>query len=154
MSSKRLIGPFFSEGDTVDGPKYLSMLQEFFIPEVRKMKKMRSIVFQQDEAPPHFAADVRRFLDKTFAGRWIGRGGPIWWAPRPSDLPPLDFFLWGHLKNIVYLSLCEDLAELKSRIHDEIKSISQKTLYDVFSNISKRMNLCVSVDGGHFQHLL
>ena len=33
------------EGDTVDGPKYRFMLQEFFIPEVRKMKKMRSIVF-------------------------------------------------------------------------------------------------------------
>ena len=77
MSSKRLIGPVFFEGDTVDGPKYLSMLREFFIPEVRKMKKMRSIVFQQDGAPPHFAADVRRFLDKTFPGRWIGRDGPI-----------------------------------------------------------------------------
>ena len=124
MSSKRLTGPFFFEGDTVDGPKYLSMLQEFFIPEVRKMKKMRSIVFQQDGAPPHFAADVRRFLDKTFPGRWLGRGGTIRWAPRSSDLTPLDFFLWGHLKNVVYLSPCEDLAGLKSRIHDEIKSIS------------------------------
>ena len=132
----------------------VSMLQEFFIPEVRNMKKMRSIVFHQDGAPPHFAADVRRFLDKTFPGRWIGKGGPIRWTPRPSDLTPLDFFLWGHLKNVVYLSPWEDLAELKSRIQDEIKSISQKTLYDVFSNISKRMNLCVSVDGGHFQHLL
>ena len=130
------------------------MLQEFFIPEVRKMEKMRSIVFQQDGAPPYFAADVSRFLDKTFPGRWIGRGGPIRWAPRPSDLTLLDFFLWGRLKNVVYLSPFEDLAELKSRIHDEIKSISQKTLFDIFNNISKRMNLCVSVDGGHFQHLL
>ena len=150
MSSKRLIGPFFFEDDTVDGPKYLSMLQEFFIPQVRKMKKMRSIVFQLDGAPPHFVADVRRFLDKTFPGRWIGRGGPIRWAPRPSDLTPFDFFLWEHLKNVLYLSPCEDLAELKSRIHHEIKPISQKTQYDVFSHISKRMNLCVSVDGGHF----
>ena len=154
MSSKRLIGPFFFEGDTVDGSKYLSMLQEFFIPKVRKIEKMRSILFQQDEAPLHFAADVRRFLDKTFPGRWIGRGGRIQWALRLLDLTLLDFFLWGHLKNVVYLSSCEDLTELKSRIHDEIKSISQKTLYDVFSNIWKRMNLCVSVDGGHFQHLL
>ena len=80
MSSKRLIGPLFFEGDTVDGPKYLFMPQEFCIPEVSKMKKMRSIVFQQDGAPPHFAADVRRFLDKTFPGRWIGRGDPIRWA--------------------------------------------------------------------------
>ena len=103
MSSKRLIGPFLFEGDTVNGPKYLTMLQEFFIPEVRKMKKMRSILFQQDGTPPHFAADVRRFLDKAFPGRWIARGSPIRWTPRLSDLTPRDFFLWGHLENVVYL---------------------------------------------------
>ena len=71
------------------------MLQEFFIPEVRRMKKMHSIVFQQDGAPPHFAADVRRFLYKTFPERWIGRGGPIRWAPRSPDSIPLDFFSMG-----------------------------------------------------------
>ena len=102
------------------------------------MKKMRSIVFQKDRTPPHFAADVRRFLDKTFPGRWIGRGDPIRWAPRWPDLTPLDSFLWGHLKNVVYLSPCEDLAELKSRIHDEIKSILQKKLYLMFLVIFRK----------------
>ena len=151
MSSKRLIG---SKVILSMVQSTVSMLREFFIPEVRKMKKMRSIVFQQDGAPPHFAAGARRFLDKTFPRRWIGRGVPIRWASLSSDLTSLDFFLWKHLKNVVYLSSCEDLAELKSRIHDEIKSISQKTLLEVFGNISKRMNLCVSVDGGHFEHLV
>ena len=87
----------------------VSILEEFFILQVRKM---RFIVFQKDEAPPHFAVDVRRFLDETLAERC---------APRSLDLTQLDFFLWKHLKNV---SSCEDLAELKSRIHDEIKSIS------------------------------
>ncbi|CAF1680033.1 unnamed protein product, partial [Adineta ricciae] len=89
MSRTHLIGPFFFEGDTVNGEKYLSMLQNFFLPE-------------QDGAPPHFAVDVRQYLDHQFPQRWIGRGGPIRWAPRSPDLTPLDFFLWGHLKNIVY----------------------------------------------------
>ena len=65
MSNKRLIG---SRVILPMVQSTVSMLQEFFIPEVRKM---RSIVFQQDGAPPHFAADVRRFLDKTLPGRWI-----------------------------------------------------------------------------------
>ena len=151
MSSKRLIGPWVILSIV---QSTVPILQEFFIPEVRKMKKMRFIVFQHDGAPLHFAADVRRFLNKTFSGKWIGRGGPMRWASLSSDLTPLNFFLWEHIKNGVYLSSCEDLAELKSRIHDEIKSISQKILLEVFGNISKRMNLCVSVDGGHFEHLL
>jgi hypothetical protein len=30
------------------------------------------------------------------------RGGQIFWPPRSSDLIPMDFFLWGYVKNIVY----------------------------------------------------
>ena len=71
MSSKRLIG---SRVILSMVQSTVSILQEFFNPE---MRKMRSIVFQRDGAPPHFAAGVRRFLDKTFPGRWIGKGGPI-----------------------------------------------------------------------------
>ena len=76
-----------------------SILEEFFIREV---KKMRSLVFQQDGVPPHFAADVRRFLDKTFSGRCVRR-----WP----NLTPLDFFLW---ERRLSLSM-RTLAELKSR---------------------------------------
>jgi hypothetical protein len=154
MSKNRLIGPFFFEGDTVNGEKYLSMLQTFFIPEVRKLRKTRSIIFQQDGAPPHFSSDVRQFLDNHFSDRWIGRGGPILWAPRSPDLTPLDFFLWGHVKNNVYKSPIKDMNDLKTKIEMEIKSITKETLSNVFSNIVKRMNLCISVDGDHFEHLL
>jgi len=56
LSKNRLIGPFFFDDEIVDGENYLAMLQSFFIPEVRRLKKGRSIIFQQDGAPPHFAA--------------------------------------------------------------------------------------------------
>jgi hypothetical protein len=59
MSKNHLIGPFFFEDDTVNGENYLTMLQNFFMPEVRKLHKVRSCIFQQDGAPPHFARDVR-----------------------------------------------------------------------------------------------
>ncbi|EZA48673.1 hypothetical protein X777_13179, partial [Ooceraea biroi] len=40
-------------------------------------------------------------LNESFPDRWIGRGGRISWPARSPDLMPLDFFLWGHLKNEV-----------------------------------------------------
>ncbi len=61
MSKNRLIGPFFFEDDTVNGKNYFSMLETFFIPEVRKLHKLWSILFQQDGAPPHFSTDVRQY---------------------------------------------------------------------------------------------
>ncbi|EZA62612.1 hypothetical protein X777_10243, partial [Ooceraea biroi] len=44
----------------------------------------------------------RNILNESFPDRWIGRGGRISWPARSPDLTPLDFFLWGHLKNEVY----------------------------------------------------
>ena len=132
------------------------MLQSFIIPEVKRLKKVHSIIFQQDGAPSHFASNVRQFLKEYFQNRWIGRGGPVRWAPCSSDLTPLHlhFFLWGHVKNKVYKTPVNDISDLKERINNEIKSISKDTLSNVFSNILKRMNLCISVDSDHFEHLL
>ena len=126
----------------------------FFIGEIRKLHKVRSIIFQQDGAPPHFARDVRQYLDSQFPQRWIGRGGPIRWALRSPDLTPLDFFLWDHLKNIIYQTPIKNLNELKMRIQNEVKSISKDTLCNVFENISKRMELCIEMEGNHFENLL
>ena len=46
------------------------------------------------------------------------------------------------------------MTELKQRIENEIKSISKTTLSNVFPNVIKRMNFCVSVEGNHFEQLL
>ncbi|XP_028158533.1 uncharacterized protein LOC114351490 [Ostrinia furnacalis] len=35
------------------------------------------LYWQQEGAPPHFAGQVRDYLDEQFGDRWIGRGGPI-----------------------------------------------------------------------------
>jgi hypothetical protein len=61
----------------------------------------RELHFMHDGAPAHFSLISRRYLNRKFPGRWIGRGGPIAWPLRSSDLNPLDFFLWRHLKSLV-----------------------------------------------------
>jgi hypothetical protein len=57
---------------------------------------------QQDGAPPHYHRHVRAYLDETLPGRWIGRRGAIKYPPRSPDLTPLDFYLWGTLKDEVH----------------------------------------------------
>ena len=58
--------------------------------------------FQHDGAPAHFALDVREYLNNVFPNRWIGRGGPVQWPPRSPDLTPMDIFIWGEMKCLVY----------------------------------------------------
>ena len=73
------------------------MLEEFVYPQVNELQP--DIIFQLDGAPPHWGLDVRASLNEQFPGRWIGRDGPTPWPPRSPDLTPLDFFLWGYVKN-------------------------------------------------------
>jgi hypothetical protein len=95
MSSKQIIGPFFFDGETVNKDDYLDMLEDFFFPIIQRKRLHNNIYFQQDGSPIHFSKQVRTWLDEKFDGRWIGRGGPISWAPRSPDLTPLDIFFMG-----------------------------------------------------------
>jgi hypothetical protein len=58
-----------------------------------------------------------------YCGRWIDRGGPIAWAPRSPDLIPLDFYLWGHLKTLVYAAPVDNEEALYHSIVDACQTI-------------------------------
>ncbi|EFN64531.1 hypothetical protein EAG_07520, partial [Camponotus floridanus] len=57
---------------------------------------------QQDGHPAYTSILARIILNQKFPGRWIGLHGPQEWPPRSPDLTPMDFFMWGFLKNKVY----------------------------------------------------
>jgi hypothetical protein len=64
-----------------------------------------TVIFQQDGAPPHWGRIVRGYLDAAFPNRWLDRDGPLAWPPRPPNITPLDFFLWGYVKDKVYATI-------------------------------------------------
>jgi hypothetical protein len=66
-----------------------------------------------------------------FGEKWIGRGGPSPWPPPSPDLTPLDFFLWGHIKDVVYRTPPTTLFDLKERIMVACANISPATLLAV-----------------------
>ena len=97
----RLIGPYFFP-DTVNGNSYLHMLETFAFPQIRAGDDAGDMWFQQDGAPPHCATAVRNRLSEEFPRRWIGRRGEMEWPPRSPDLTPMDFAVWGIVKEKVY----------------------------------------------------
>jgi len=130
------------------------MLKEYFYPILIRKRIVRRIIFQQDGAPPHYETEVRKWLNEKFPGKWIGRRGAIEWAPRSPDLTPLDFYLWGYLKQKVYSSPVKDLNELRERISDHVQLIESETLDRVFLNIEKRLMLIKERGGTHIEQLL
>ena len=57
----------------------------------------------------------------------MGRGGPIPWPARSSDLSPCDYNLWEHLKDIVCRNFSHTGNELKTKIPESIRFINENT---------------------------
>jgi hypothetical protein len=112
--------------------------------------------FQLDGAPSHFAREVRQWLDLTYPDRWIGRGGPVpvGWPSRLPDITPLDFFFWGHCKEIVYRTMPNTEEELRGRIITTAATVTPEMLERVHGNIVKKVNACLDANGQNFKHLL
>ena len=76
------------------------------------------------------------------------------WPPRSPDLSPLDYFLWGHLKSVVYQNRPRALDDLKDAIATECQRISTETLIRVKDSFIKRTDACIIAEGEQFEHLL
>jgi hypothetical protein len=91
--------------------------------------------YLQDGAPPHYRRHVRAYLDDTLPGRQIGRRGAIEYPPRSPDLTPLDFYLWGTLKDEVYRQRPATLNALRETMcshhtrHTDSSSSAASTLF-------------------------
>jgi len=112
--------------------------------------------FQHDGAPPHYTRHVREYLNEPFSNRWLGRGGPLAWPPRSSDLTPLDYYLWGHMKTLVYEIKVESRAALPDRIFAAAKHIRNYPVNDASATHSLLMRAenYIATGGGHFEQLL
>lgn len=145
-----IIGPFFFAEQTVTGNTYLDMLDQFVVPQLMHLQP--NVIFQQDGAPPHWSLIVREFLDTQFPGRWIGRDGPTRWPPRSPDITPLDFFLWGYVKNKVYTGhKIHDLQQLRGRIRDAVMSVTPEMLQNTWQEIEFRLDVLRATRGSHIE---
>ncbi|GFU14697.1 proline dehydrogenase 1, mitochondrial [Trichonephila clavipes] len=122
-----IIGPYFFKNDeghnvTVNGDRYRAMITNFFIPELNN-HDVQELWFQQDGATCHTARTTIDLLKDTFGDRLISRFGPVNWPPRSCDLTPLDYFLWGYVKSLVYADKPQTLDHLEDNIRHVIADI-------------------------------
>ena len=115
--------------------------------------------FMHDGAPAHFSEITWNYLNQIYGNRWIGRGveeGNQPWPPRSPDLNPLDFYLWGHLKSVVYKTPVENELDLRNRITNGFEEIRNRPviLSRVRDSMRRRLDACILAEGGHFQQFI
>ncbi|GFX59115.1 putative DD41D transposase [Trichonephila clavipes] len=140
-----IIGPYFFKNDeghnvTVNGDRYRAMITNFFIPELNN-HDVQELWFQQDGASCHTAHATIDLLKDTFGDRLISRFGPVNWPPRSCDLTPLDYFLWGYVKSLVYVDMPQTLDDhLEDNIRRVIADIRPQMLEKVIENWTSRLD--------------
>ena len=64
------------------------------------------------------------------------------------------FFYEKHIGTNIYKARIKDLNDLKTRITEEIQGLERKILHNVFLQIRKRGNFCISLEGDTFEQYL
>ena len=145
-----LIGPHFFPNN-VNGQNYLDMLNNLVIPtlSLNHLFDFDQLWWAQDGAPAHRLGEVTRRLREIFDDRLVILGNNPEWPPRSPDLTPLDFFLWGYLKDKVFTSPCPNVIALRRRIQIQVEILKedQALLRKVFRSMQRRANVCIARQG-------
>lgn len=148
ISPLRIIGPIFFD-NTINSERYCLIINNFV--NNLTAEERGQCWLQQDNATSHTSRISMAHIRQTFDNRVISKD---LWPPRSPDLTPLDYFLFGYCKQKVYERNPHTLDELKQYITDAINGIQIHTLQDIFINMRRRVALCLTQNGNHFQHLL
>ncbi|GFV21598.1 uncharacterized protein TNCV_5121851 [Trichonephila clavipes] len=153
-----IIGLYFFKNDeghnvTVNGDRYRAMITNFFIPELNN-HDVQELWFQQDGATCHTARATIDLLKDTFGDRLISRFGPVNWPPISCDLTPLDYFLWGYVKSLVYADKPQTLDHLEDNIRRVIADIRPQMLEKVIENWTSRLDYIRASRGSHMPKII
>ena len=70
------------------------------------------------------------------------------------DLNSVDYKIWGIMQQCVYEMQIHNVDALKRRLVDVRSGLQQSVVDAAVSEWRKRLQACVHVKGGHFEHLL
>lgn len=160
----QILGPVFLPC-RLDGPRYLDFINEHVETLLDELPLDQYLItwFQHDGAPPHIVSSVRNRLSELLDDRWIGRLHPIReqrWPPRSPDLTPLDFFLWGYVKDRVFNRECESADVMRDRIQCVFQKLREECVDDptlmprLHAETQRRALICLEVNGAQFEPYL
>lgn len=109
--------------------------------------------YQLDGAPVHCTNQITEELNQMFEDRWIRRLGPWAWPPRSPDLTPLDFYIWGRIKQLVYQQPITSKEELERKVRETFMSLSANEIHASTQHVITEILECLKVNGGRFKQL-
>ena len=93
-------------------------------------------------------------LRPVFNDHIISHRADVVWPPRSFDLTPLDYYLWGSLKDKCYADKPETIHVLKDNIREAIGEIQLHTIDNLLKNWTDRVGHCMASRGSHLNEII
>lgn len=153
IMGRNIVGPIFYEG-TLTSERYFQILTndlEDLLDNI-PLAEVNNIWYQQDGAPSHNSHNVMNYLLQRFNNKVVATNSAVRWPARSPDLTPLDFFLWGFIKDKVYWRDFENVGELRAEVQAAFSKITPRMLSNVMDETVRRCYLCLENEGNIFEH--
>ena len=108
-------------------------MNEFLFIKIAQ-EDIGNIWFQQDGATCHTAKATLDVLRPVFEDRIISRRADVVWLPQSCDLTPLDYHLWGAVKDKCYADKPETIDTVKDNIREANGEIQLHAIDNVLEN--------------------
>nr|CAI5865084.1 unnamed protein product [Callosobruchus analis] len=150
-----IIGPVFYHNNLTT-ERYLHLLQNDLENTLVNLNvaQIRDCWMQQDGAPAHNLQPVREYLSMKFPEKVISTYSETSWPARSADITPLDFFLWGFIKNYVYHQSFHTEEESRRSDIEAVTNVTPEILTRVLESTIRRCYLCLENEGNLFEHML
>ncbi|GFO30707.1 transposable element tc3 transposase [Plakobranchus ocellatus] len=113
--------------------------------------------FQQDGATPYTSNESLTWLRQRFPDRLISRRCDPEWAPHSPDLNPPHFYLWGYLKDNVYINNPPDNPRPQGSDHSKNQADPKRGVRESHRKFRTSFASVLALlqrGGGHMEHIL
>ena len=126
---------FVQPGAKINAQYYIqNILTPFISKDVKRLYPNGDFILHQDSAPSHAAKTTINFLmDKGI--KFIT---PEQWTPMSPDASPMDYFVWGYLKQKLWSRKVNSLEGLKTALKQEWKKLPQDLINKAVNSWPKR----------------
>lgn len=145
---------FVEPGVKINSNYYVNnILRPFLSKDVPRLFPKQSKIkwfFHQDSAPSHTAKETINYLNKC----GINYVKPEEWLPSSPDAAPMDYAVWGYLKQRLNKTEIKTLDELKKKLLYEWRKMDQAYIDNVLASWPKRVFKIFKARGFHIEHRL
>ena len=136
----------------MNADRYIEMLRRRFIPG--HLIWIQLFFNRMVHHPTVRTAPFNTLRQYLLGDRLISRRTDNPWPPYSPDLTPLDYFLWGYLKERVYEDNPDTIERLKKNVKREIRRIPNDVLERVMDNFNVRVANVIQQRGAWIEHII